>query len=210
MTGATRLSDLLGSLVDLVLPADCAGCAAPGPFLCASCAAVLGRLPQTVRPSPCPPGLPPLAAVAGYDGALRAMLLAHKEHGRLALSRPLGTALAAAVLVASGQPEPSAGPRVPAAPLMLVPMPSAAAARRARGYDHAGRLAEAARRALRAAGPPCLVVHALRQVRPVADQAGLGAVARAGNLDGAFGIRRRAGDLMAGPVVLVDDLVTTG
>ena len=199
--------DLLRALVDLVLPADCAGCAAPGRLVCTDCAAVLGGLPRVVRPSPRLPGLPPLAAVTRYAGPGRALLLAHKEHGQLGLSRPLGTALAAAVLVACG-PVPGSG--APTGPLLVVPMPSSRAARRARGYDHAGRLAAAASCAMVTVGVPAHVVPALRQSRRVADQAGLGAAARAANLAGALAVRRGCPDLRAGPVVLVDDVLTTG
>ena len=49
---------------------------------------------------------------------------------------------------------------------------------------------------------------ALAQTRAVRDQAGLDARTRRANLEGGFRLRRR---LPAGrPVVLVDDLVTTG
>jgi len=199
--------DLLRALVDLVLPADCAGCGADGVALCASCTAVLAGPPRLVRPSPCPPGLLPLATVASYDGPARALLLAHKEHGRLGLSRPLGAALATAVVAASAEapPQPTT-----AGPLVLVAMPSSAAARRARGYDHAQRLARSACSVLTAAGLACRVVPALRQERPVADQAGLGASARAANLAGALAVRRGAVGRLCGRIVLVDDVVTTG
>jgi predicted amidophosphoribosyltransferase len=54
-------------------------------------------------------------------------------------------------------------------------------------------------------------VTALRQLRPVADQAGLTAAGRLANLTGAVAVAPgRAGLLAFAPVVLVDDLVTTG
>ena len=43
-------------------------------------------------------GLPPVWAVAAYDGAVRAALIAHKEQGRLSLAKPLGRALALSVM----------------------------------------------------------------------------------------------------------------
>jgi predicted amidophosphoribosyltransferase len=185
------LVDLPAALLDLVLPRDCAGCRAPGVGLCRACAAALHAGPRRTRPTPCPPGLPPLTAAAAYDGPVRALLLAHKEHGRLLLVRPLGAALAGAVALLA--PPPGA---------VLVPVPSSPAAVRARGHDHARRLArEAARRSgLRAR--PVLVPQ-----RAVADQAGLDAAGRAANLAGALVVRHR---LEGVDVVLVDDVVTTG
>ncbi|WP_162795637.1 ComF family protein, partial [Nonomuraea lactucae] len=50
--------------------------------------------------------------------------------------------------------------------------------------------------------------HALAPVRRVADQAGLGAAQRTANLASSLGVAGPA--LPARPVVLVDDLVTTG
>lgn len=55
------------------------------------------------------------------------------------------------------------------------------------------------------------VVAALRHVRRVADQAGLDARGRAANLAGALAVRREAQPRLEGrPVVLVDDVLTTG
>jgi predicted amidophosphoribosyltransferase len=85
---------------------------------------------------------------------------------------------------------------------VLVPVPSAPATVRARGHDHALRLAQAAGRAARLPVAPVL-----QHRRPVSDQAGLGAAARAANLAGAFGA---VGGLTGRPVIVVDDVVTTG
>ncbi|WP_436850959.1 ComF family protein [Streptomyces hokutonensis] len=50
-----------------------------------------------MRPVPEPSGLPATYAAAPYADEVRAMLLAHKERGSLALTGPLGAALAGAV-----------------------------------------------------------------------------------------------------------------
>ena len=183
------LHDLLDDLLDLVLPRHCAGCGVPGRTLCAPCAEQLGRPAFEHRPTPAPDGLPPLTTVAAYDGAVRSVLLAHKERGHLAMARPLGRALAEAV-------------RLHGPGAVLVPVPSAAAAVRARGHDHARRVAAVAGRRLGQRTAAVLV-----QCRAVADQAGLDAGARARNLQGALAVRRRLDGL---DVVVVDDLVTTG
>jgi predicted amidophosphoribosyltransferase len=182
---------VLADLLDLVLPRDCEGCGAPGRTLCALCTRAL-CVPRHHRPDPAPPGLPPLVAAASYDGVARAALLAHKERGRLGLVRPLGAALAVAVLVL----DPPRG-------VVLVPVPSCAQAVRERGHDHARRLAAAAARHLSGSRARPL----LAPTRAVADQAGLGTGARRANLAGALRARRPLAGLC---VVLVDDVVTTG
>jgi predicted amidophosphoribosyltransferase len=138
--------------------------------------------------------MPDVVAFARYDGAVKRLLLEHKEHGRLALTPQLGDALARAVA--------ALGP----GPVVLCPVPSARAAVRARGHDHAWRLASAAARALTAAGPPADVARLLAPARRTHDQAGLKTAQRAANLRGALVARR----VVSSPVVVVDDVVTTG
>jgi predicted amidophosphoribosyltransferase len=188
---------------DLVLGETCVGCDRPGLAWCSQCAQALSGLPHRTRPDPCPPGLPPVWTVAAYDGVVRSALVAHKEGARLALTRPLGEALALAVLGLLATLEAETGP------VSLVPVPSRRAVVRERGHDPLPRMARAAARSLRRAGIAAAVVSALRPNRRVADQAGLGAAARAANLAGAFtaSARRTAG---SGGWVVVDDIVTTG
>ncbi len=187
---------MLDALLDLVLPRGCAGCAAPGAALCGDCRSLLERRPLgLVRPEPCPAGLPPLAAGTAYEGGVRRLLVAHKERGQTRLAGPLGAALAGAVRVLA----------VPG-PVVLCPAPSARSAVRGRGHDHALRLARSAARILTADGYPATALALLVPGRLVADQSGLDAAARAANLAGALRVRR----LVDGPVVVVDDVVTTG
>jgi predicted amidophosphoribosyltransferase len=182
---------VLADLADLVLPRVCGGCSAPGHALCLACRRLLGA-PFGWRPTPCPPGLPHLVSAAAYDGEVRSALLAHKEHGRRGLTRPLGEALARAV-AALGPP----------GGVLLVPVPSSRAAVRARGQDHARRLAAAAAREL----PGCRARPLLVPARAVADQSGLDSRQRAANLAGALRARQ---PLPGVRVVVVDDVVTTG
>ncbi|MCX4859791.1 ComF family protein [Streptomyces canus] len=96
-------------------------------------------------------------------------------------------------------------------PVLLVPVPSARRAVRARGHDPARRIAFAAAGELRRAGMPARVVAVLRQRRRVADQSGLNSRQRLDNLAGALTVAPGGGRLLAeGLVVLVDDLMTTG
>lgn len=181
---------MLAALLDLVLPRRCSGCLAAGSALCLDCRAVLSAAPAgPVRPTPCPAGLPPVTALSAYEGPVKRLLLEHKERGQLALTRPLGGGLAAAVLVHG------------AGDVVLCPVPSSAAAVRQRGHDHAMRLARAAADSLGVEARRLLV-----PARRVADQAGLSSTERAHNLAGAL----RATGPPGRPVVVVDDVMTTG
>ncbi|WP_422070798.1 ComF family protein, partial [Streptomyces galbus] len=97
-------------------------------------------------------------------------------------------------------------------PLLLVPVPSAPAAVRSRGHDPTRRIALAAAGALRRAGRPARVAAVLRQRRRVSDQAGLDRRQRQENVRGALVVSPGGARLLltGGPVVLVDDLMTTG
>jgi predicted amidophosphoribosyltransferase len=216
-------------IADLVLPADCAGCGRPGAPLCDRChGALCGSGARRVLPSPVPPGLPVVHAAVEYVDEARAVLLAHKERGALRLAGPLGEALAGAVRAACGA-VPIRAPGVPerrsygharrsgragspwAPPLLLVPVPSARRAVGARGHDPARRIAFAAAGVLRREGCPARVPAVLRQRRRVTDQSGLGARQRRENVTGALEAVPGGGRLLvAGPAVLVDDLMTTG
>ncbi len=132
------------------------------------------------------------------------MVLAHKERACHGLARPLGELLAVAVEAAAG----SGGPR--AAPVVLVPVPSHASVVRARGHDPLLRVTRAAAGTLRRRGVAAAVRPLLRTRARPHDQAGLDAAARAANLRGAFVVRRAAGVGPGAPVVVVDDVLTTG
>ncbi|MGW0902814.1 ComF family protein [Streptomyces sp. NPDC002853] len=203
-------------LTDLVLPAECGGCGRPRAALCAPCRdALCGGEPCRVSPCPRPLGLPVVHAAAVYGDSVRAVLLAHKERGALGLAGPLGSGLAGAVRAGlkagagagAGAHEGVAGD----APVLLVPVPSARGAVRARGHDPVRRIALAAAGELRRGGTPARVLGVLRQRRVVADQAGLNSRQRQANLRGALEVTAGGGRLLAGGrVVIVDDLMTTG
>jgi predicted amidophosphoribosyltransferase len=149
---------------------------------------------------PTPPGLVLPMAADEYAGALRALVLAHKERRRLALAGPLGDVLAGVV---------SDLPALP--PYRLVPVPSTRRVVRARGHDPLLRVARHAAAALRRAGRPATVARLLVPARRPADQAGLDRAARAANLAGALRcVRAASGAPAAGSLVVVDDVVTTG
>ncbi|WP_350278416.1 phosphoribosyltransferase family protein [Kribbella sp. HUAS MG21] len=190
------------AFVDLVLGGRCAGCERPGVTLCGGCRRLLtGLTPFRHWPDPRPPGLAPPTAAAPYAGELRNLVLAHKEHARYALAAPLGRLLADVVRTALGDRRAA----------WLCPVPSSRATVRRRGHDPLGRMTRAAVRSLRRQGIDARAAFALRVVRRPDDQAGLSAERRTANLDGAFGLRSRWAETLSGqPVLLVDDVITTG
>lgn len=189
---------LLGWLVDLLLPARCAGCGAVGAACCPGCASALAGPAFRALPRPCPRGLPPTWACADYDGSVRALLIAHKERGRHELTGLLSSALVTAARVALGDADA----------VLVTPVPSRAAALRERGYDHTRRLADGVARRLRAVGYAATASPLLAVRRQVADQGELDARGRAANLSFAYVTR---GTVPPGVhVIVVDDVITTG
>lgn len=194
---------LLTDLLDLVLPAACVGCAAPGTSLCPRCSAPLAQPAVRVAPDPAPAEFPACHAVAPYDGAVRAALIAYKERGRRELCRPLGRALSTSVL--AGVATAVGGP------VLLVPVPSRRRAIRQRGADTTRVMALEAARVLRRSGVDTVVGPALRLRRATSDSAGLSAAARAVNVAGAMTAQLSCRpDRSCASLVIVDDLLTTG
>ncbi len=194
--------------LDLVHGGRCVGCAAPGRALCRRCSAALPTLALSVRPTPCPPGLAACFAAGEYDGVLRAMVLAHKEHAALSLARPLGQVLAR-VVEAVLPDRPAAGV------VVLVPVPSRPEVVRRRGHDPMLRVARRATAVLRGDGHSVLLSRALSGIALVEDQAGLGSAERARNLRETMALRPVARSALARrgvplSVVVCDDVLTTG
>jgi predicted amidophosphoribosyltransferase len=178
---------------DLLLGSSCPACGTPGWAICLSCRDALsaGAPFKVVRRVE---AFPSASAAMVYEGRVRRLVAAHKErHARVA-TPALGGLLAQAVCH-----------RRPEGPLTLVPVPSSRRAVRERGYDSVRLLADSAARRIAASGRSVQVVPALRHVRRLEDQATLDTAARWANLQGAMVAER-----LYGPVVVVDDVCTTG
>lgn len=163
-------------------------------------------MPAPRMPCPSPPGLPLCWSATTYEGVARRLIIAHKERGRTALAPVLAAYVARVAAEALGARH---------GPVVLVPVPSARAARRRRGHDPVRAIAAGAVRDLRGRGRPVALAPVLRPRRRVADQAGLSSIERAANLSGAFRVAgHRDGPLRPtggrAAAVLVDDIVTTG
>jgi len=187
------VTNWLDTAADLLLGATCPGCGTPGWGICTTCRAALEETSAfaVVRRLE---GFPVASAARVYEGRLRRLVAAHKERHARGATSVLGALLAEAV-----------EHRRPDGPVTLVPVPSSRSAVRQRGYDSVRLLADAAARSLSRDGRRVLVVSALTHVRRLADQASLDTAARWANLQGAMAARP-----LAGPVIVVDDVCTTG
>lgn len=196
--GIVRLG---GALLDLALPLECGGCAAPGTRWCQPCAEQFSQDPVLLSPR-VDPGVP-VWSLGTYVGSRRHAIIEAKEHGRRDLHAPLGRALARGLvrLRERGELDP---PEL--AVLTLVPAPSRRAAARRRGGDPVRRMVG---RAVEAMSPERVAVASVLEMgRGAKDSVGLGAEGRQRNLAGR--IRLRGALPSPGTVVLIDDVVTTG
>ncbi|WP_040797952.1 ComF family protein [Nocardia higoensis] len=186
------------TLLDLMLPVACGGCARAGTAWCTGCDAALAGPPVRVRPRT-DPGVP-CWALAPYTGPARCAVLAIKERGRRDLAGPLGRALARGL----------ARLRTRDRPLLLVAAPSRRAAARMRGGDPVLRVAGIAAGYLR----NCRAIPMLRVWRGVHDSVGLSPGERRHNLSGRVSLRpgalAKVGRTGKCEVVVVDDVLTTG
>jgi predicted amidophosphoribosyltransferase len=186
-------------VLDLVLPLECGGCAAPSTRWCEACARELEMGPDAPRViTPRIDAGVPVFALGRYAGARRHVIVAMKDRGRGDLIAPLAHALALGVhrLLEWGLLD---------VPLTIVPAPTRGWAARRRGGDPVTRIATLAT----AAHPHITVVRALRIKALARDSAGLGSAARERNIAGRVLLTSRR--VPAGSeVLLVDDIVTTG
>lgn len=210
-----RLAGVRGvarDLARLVVPVACAGCGLEDVVLCTTCGALLDGPPVRAEA-----GAPrwdrlrgevlPIWAMAHYVGPVRELVVAWKDHGRVDLTAALEASLRHGMVAIAVE-------LATLGPLVVVPVPSSAAARRRRGADLVGGLARCLVRAARTADVEVTMSRALGQRRGVKDQVGLGSRARSRNLVGGVRVRRGfsgAGRVPAGVrILLVDDVVTTG
>lgn len=208
---------LVGRVLDLVYPATCLVCDRPvagANTICGACFATL--LPIT---APCCPvlGLPfeadPGSEVVSAEALAdpppfrraRAALVYNDPAARIVSrlkygDRPELAGFCAALMVQAGADFWADGP-------MLVPVPLHAHRFVRRRYNQSAELARALARRTGCACRSDLV----RRVRATRQQVGLSAGARQRNVSGAFAAHPRLAAILAGrPVLLIDDVYTTG
>jgi len=176
---------------DLVLGVCCPLCGAPGLHPCRTCVAAIAPDPVLLDVADVP------VAVAGvHHGPRREALLAWKVGGAASLDPVIAHHLASAVVCLIGD----------ASSVTLVPVPSTRRSRRQRGRDLVADLAASTARVLAGVGVEAGVGTVLRLRRQTRDQHALGRRERALNVTGAM----VAVTVPTGPVVVVDDVLTTG
>jgi len=187
----------VSSFLDLLYPPLCIGCSVPVlvdrgdplSWLCAICRqpwerALVSSHINGVRHS----------YLADYRPSVREVILRAKEENDRAARRILTHAISVGLdsLKLTSQ-------------YFVIAIPSSGAANRIRGYSHGDLLATTVGKEV---GAP-VVQQALTEVRRVRDQAGLSARDRATNVANSFALSRVARNI-ASPVVVIDDVVTTG
>jgi ComF family protein len=195
--------------LDLLFPARCAACDAPGesPF-CALCAETLVPVPPgcpvcgvpqdesllpALKPRRCPHcrAHPPRFALAGaaylHGGALAEAIYRLKYENREDLGSALGVLFEACTVPKSD---------------VLVPIPLHRCRLRQRGYDQAALLAASASRRFHLPVAPLL-----RRVRDTGQQVGRDRTSRERSVREAFAA---AGEVLGARICLIDDVLTTG
>lgn len=167
-------------LLDWLFPGRCVGCGTGAPGLCDVCVAAA----PTAPPAPAPPGLDVWFVPFAYEGGIRAAVSRVKYHNERAVVRRFAACCARGVPVTR-----DAG---------VTWLPTTAARRRERGFDHAELLARAV---ARERGLP-----ARRLLRRIDDRPQTGRSRRERLAGPRFAVFRRPPPV----VVLVDDVVTTG
>lgn len=220
------LGDLLQDAVELMVPQACASCGQGNRAVCRVCRLLFTGFTMDPREVSAtarhlPEGLVAWAA-GGYRHEVARLVLAFKNGLRTdaapLLARALARSLAAWEQAVLDQGVLGAGEEV-----LLVPVPSSAAAYRRRGFDPAELLL---RRALASTGPGPFryrVAAVLRRRRAEAfsspsGQKGLGRTGRAARAHGSMLVAPRvlqrwcggAPDLAGRACLLVDDVLTTG
>lgn len=178
----------MNEILNLFLPTSCIGCNTLGGPFCNGCQA---NFPLSARATS-------RNGIAGYAfcsyGDLAAEIInAVKEAGQTSLIGPV------AGLMAKQWPDALRG-------AVLVPIPSSPSNYKRRGYQHTLKLANAL--AKRIPGTKTCVL--LRSENGRLDQAGLSPEERIGNVTGAFRADLRGFQVEGRPIVLIDDVVTTG
>jgi ComF family protein len=203
-------ADALGAWLDVVFPPRCAGCGRLGSHFCAACArslrpvkppwcdscgasVVAGARCADCRLDPLPLGA--VRSAGAFEGPLRQAIHRLKYRGRRAAAPRLADLLRAPFALL---PLDGAHPSDP----VVVPVPLHGERERERGYNQAALLARPLAAHLGLRYEP----RALRRVRPTATQVGLPRPQRRDNVRGAF----VAGGVRGWPIVLVDDVTTTG
>jgi ComF family protein len=234
------LTPLAQVTLDAIFPPRCAGCRTwSRPLFCPACRATLTPLAppfcavcgkpfdplahsaaecadcRANRYHPAPP-FQAMRSVYAFENAMRHAVHRFKYNGKIALAAPLAGLLHDYLRhpPEAGHEEKDAVPAIPVAGLaLLTPVPLHPWRRYRRGYNQSALLARELSRGLARSGDPVAVGEVLRRTRHTPPQVGLTAKDRVENVAGAFAIdaaRLEQLNPQRGPVLLLDDVCTTG
>lgn len=202
LTPRAHLRELIDASADLLLGAACPGCGSPGLGPCSDCLQelmTLRPLSRVIGTAGSPSGELPVFACHPYARPISNLIVAHKERGAWRLADYFAQAMASRL-------EADVSLQL-LGDAVLVPVPSDDVAERERGYDHAAAIARAlARRSGASTQRP------LRRTRSTGDQVGRDRVQRQAAQLGSMTVKpgELASRLRDRPLILVDDVVTTG
>ncbi|WP_017318150.1 ComF family protein [Mastigocladopsis repens] len=187
----------LASLLNLFLQSNCPLCQRPtSQELCQNCARQLQKChlkdPRYLWKDPLP-----VFAWGAYGGILKRAIATMKYDNQPQIARPLGQWLGEAWLLNSPICERK---------VVVVPIPLHASRQKQRGYNQAGLIAQSF---CETTGLK-LKQNGLERVRTTEAQHSLSACERAKNLAEAFGIGQDFRRRPEAPVLLIDDIYTTG
>ncbi|PKB72595.1 MAG: hypothetical protein BZY75_06140 [SAR202 cluster bacterium Io17-Chloro-G7] len=206
LAAKSLLSKLSGTALDLLLPMSCAGCGKEGKFLCHDCVAGLPLLKKPYCSLCASPGQSPhcswcreltpafegVRAPFLFDGAIRSAVYAFKYRGIKSAAPELGQLLADYL-----KQQPLVGD-------VLVPVPLHSRRLRHRGYNQSTLLAKELGKLTGIRVEPGLLTRnkdAIAQVHTTTK------IQRRDNVAGSFFC---TSDLSNKPVIIVDDVATTG
>ncbi len=192
----------------VVVPVECPGCGAVDVQWCEECAAQWWQQPLRSESSAGRLGLVggsslPVWAIASLEGSAHAMIAEWKDGGRRDLDRFFARRMSSAAA--------DIAPQLVSASWLVVPVPARTASTARRGVDLPGLLAHAVSEGLRSCGVEAVVVPLLKAHG--GDQRVQGARDRWRNAQGLalrHSVLRGLGAQRATPVLIVDDVVTTG
>lgn len=183
-------------LATLTFPRVCIGCSKIGELACSECNASLRPNPRQIYGENFK-----LFSALTYDVVTSKYILAAKEEGnRFAqdlVSQSITSAVAALLEVTKLE-----------GPIAIVTIPSSKESIRRRGMDFLRPISQAVCDQLNQDRKIFQTNSVLRITKRVSDQTGLSEIQRSSNLAGAFRVTAR--DHQALPIILIDDVITTG
>lgn len=178
----------MSRILNLLLPTPCVLCSKLGAPLCLTC---IENFPT--RPIPIELSGVHGFAVSDYTEQAAIIVNSVKEKGLTSLTPAI------ADLITNAWPNSHHA-------FTYVPVPSSQANTKKRGFSHTALLANELSKRV----PESRTRHLLRSFGSRADQVGLAPLERARNMDGAFKAELWGAQNQRGPIVLVDDVITSG